>query len=228
MTITIEPATIDHTQAIAQVMAQVWPDEAVNPAQIALALSAPDHSTHVATTAAGQVAGFVDGFVTLATDGTRRWEVDLLAVAPACQGQKIGQRLVAAAAHSARQHHTSLTRALIQIENRASQIAFQRCGYTTDRLDHVLAISADASHRGDSPIVPAHLIPVTTMRYSGLWLEGEITAAGLAAAQMESTRRGLDIAGVLLPATAHKLLAAAQAADYTLGGHYHWWHRRIP
>ncbi|MBN1813184.1 MAG: GNAT family N-acetyltransferase, partial [Anaerolineae bacterium] len=43
------------------------------------------------------VAGFVSTFLTMDKDGKCRWEVDLLAVRHASQGQRLGQRLVEAA-----------------------------------------------------------------------------------------------------------------------------------
>ena len=223
MTITLEIANNTHADSIARVMKQVWPDEETNPAQIAQALTHPDHITHIALNTAGQVVGFVDGFLTTTHNGEHRWEIDLLAVAPAYQGQKIGQQLIAAAGESARQHDIGLLRALIQTENSASQAAFQRCGYSKESVNHLLLVSGATAHQDQDSPHNTHLIPVTTLRYNGLWLEGEITAGGLAAAQTQRSSLRLDIAGVLLPAHAGDLRTTAESYGYTVVSTFNWW-----
>ena len=224
MTISIQPATVSHARAIAQVKAGVCPDEPANEARIARILADELHATYAAYTDSGQLVGFVDGFPTTSREGLRRWELDLLAVAPAYHGQKIGQRLMKAMTQHAQQHGAACVRALVQAENIPCQKALQRCGYIKEMPDYMLMVSDLARETDDSPAHNGHLLPVNTMTYDGLWLEADWSAEALQAAQKERTRRNLDIAGVLV-APPNDALAAA--LGYSSVNRFHWWIARL-
>ncbi|HLV34677.1 MAG TPA: GNAT family N-acetyltransferase [Spirillospora sp.] len=217
-----EPA---HAVLIGKVKTCVWPDEPVDTCQIERALQRPDHVSYVALTVTGAVAGFVDAFPTRSVDGRLRWEVDLLAVHPDYQGQKLGQRLVAAVTDAGFGAGMMLARALVQIDNHACQGALRRCGYATDGQVYQLIISTAQADTLDSVPDGTHLIEVETMNYNGLWLEGTITTASLRAGQTERTRRGCDLVGALIPVEQADLLAAAQALGYTPVEQFQWWMR---
>ncbi|MAS35254.1 MAG: hypothetical protein CL610_14675 [Anaerolineaceae bacterium] len=221
MTIHIQPASINQAASIAQLKSVVWPDEMANAEQVAQALRQPDHRAFVAL-ADQRVVGFVDAFPTTNAAGHTRWEIDLLAVHPAYQGQKIGQRLIEAAVQAG-QPHPITSRALIQVDNHASQGAFRRCGFSPDWQVYQLMIATGQQAGNPQPLEQAVLIPVVTMNYSGLWLEGTFSAANLRAAQAECHRRDSSLVGALIPTNQAQALAAAETLGYAPIELFHWW-----
>jgi len=88
--------------------------------------------------AEGQVTGFVTAFPTHTLHG-RNWEVDLVAVRPAFQGQGIATELIKAAVEGTGGHGLDKARALAATDNPASQRAFTKAGFTPDEtLCHLL------------------------------------------------------------------------------------------
>jgi ribosomal protein S18 acetylase RimI-like enzyme len=86
----------------------------------------------------GEVTGFVMAFPTHTLHG-RNWEVDLVAVRPAFQGQGIATELIKAAVEGAGGHGLDKARALAATDNLASQQAFTKAGFTPDEtLCHLL------------------------------------------------------------------------------------------
>ncbi|HYO87918.1 MAG TPA: hypothetical protein VER79_04675, partial [Candidatus Limnocylindrales bacterium] len=71
-----------------------------------------------------------------------------------------------------------------------------------------------------------HLVQVETLTYSGLWVEGAITADGLRAARGAAAQRGLDVAGVVVSATG-SAASICERAGFRQHGIYRWWVRRL-
>jgi GNAT superfamily N-acetyltransferase len=203
----------------------VWSGESADERHVAAAIADVNHRTHIAVVDT-RVIGFVDGFRTVAANGQPRWEVDLLAVHPDYHGQKIGQQLIAATTQHARQQGHSLARALVQIDNVPSQRAFQRCGYHRDGIIYTLMVTDAAIVTSATPN-NARLIPVNTMNYRGLWLEGDLSRDALAVAQAEVARHDYDIAGALVPSDDQDSLDAATASGYRLVSHFQWWRHQL-
>ena len=220
-------ASAEYSADIAAIKASVWPGESHLQAQIERALQQPNHAAFIAVAEDGRVAGFVDSFPTTDIDGYIRWEIDLLAVHSQFQGQKIGQRLIEAATQAGRDAGVKRARALIQIENIASQRAFRRCGYATNGQTYRLMISSERQAGAVQALNSAVLIPVVTMNYSGLWLEGTIKAADLEAGKIECTRRGVDLVGTLIRETDASALNAAERAGYVFIEAFQWWERAL-
>jgi ribosomal protein S18 acetylase RimI-like enzyme len=86
------------------------------------------------------VAGLVSAFLTVGNNSHRRWEVDLLAVRRASQGQRLGQRLVEAACRDAQALGVLTARAAVRVDNVAGQKTFENAGFTTDGEVHRLLI----------------------------------------------------------------------------------------
>jgi RimJ/RimL family protein N-acetyltransferase len=78
-----------------------------------------------------EVTGFVTAFPTHTLHG-RNWEVDLVAVQPAFQGQGIATELIKAAVEGAGGHGLDMARAAVATDNQASQRAFTKAGFTPD------------------------------------------------------------------------------------------------
>lgn len=210
---------VSHADApgVARLIHEIWSDHNPNPDRIARVSLETNHTTVIAE-ADNTVIGFVDGFTTISRDGVLRWEIDLLGVHPDHRGRGVAQALIAASVEAGRQTGATQTRALVQIDNAASLTAFRRCGFAPDEAIRELFVSGE--NRQDRPIAPpgAHLISVTTLTYSGVWVEGRLSFQALRCAQAARTRFGWDVAGAVIP----EGMVAAQQAGYDGVGRYRW------
>ena len=196
----------------------VWPDNTADPSRIASAIARENAGTLVALDTA-RVVGFISGFATLSAAGERRVEVDLLAVRPLHQGQGIGRELVRRLTDI--DTGACFARALIRIGNVGSERAFAACGYVVEPALHVLYV-AEARGQGSAASVEGlHVVPVETLTYSGLWLEGHRTRDSLRAAP-SLLNAGQGIIGAVVPAEDVATLAP-EAAGYERIGEYRWW-----
>jgi GNAT superfamily N-acetyltransferase len=221
----IRRATPEDAPGIAAVRRAVWPGEAVDFAFMGRVIAEPDHATLVAVLN-GTIAGFADGFLTLAADGTRRWEVDLLAVHPDYQRRGLGAALTAACTNAGRDFGPSLARALIRTDNLASRRAFARCGYQEGAACRLMINRDDGGGSVEAP-AGSHIIPVMTLSYRGLWLEGVLTPAAFRAVQDIRARLGWAVAGAVIPAAQGRAIRAAEAAGFFAVGDYAWWERAL-
>lgn len=235
----LQRAAVDDAPGIARVKAAAWPGEESDAAYIARVIPLPDHASQVAEDGRGGVVGFVDGFLTLSQAGALRWEVDLLAVDPACHGQGIGTALVQASTEAGRDSGAALARALIKVGNVPSERAFARCGYGVEGMVRVLyvgrgeAATAERARHG-APLQSAseddaYLLPVTTFGYRGIWIEGRVTPQSLETARAACARHGWSGgAGTLIPADDARTVSIAEAAGFAPVGEYRWWVRAYP
>jgi len=185
---------------------------------------------------AGAIVGFVSAFLTVDQAGLRRWEVDLLAVRQTSRGYGLGQKLVAATWGDAQRHQARLARAAVRVANFASQGTFKPSGYVTDGRVHKLLIwSPEACTDQISWPQQVTCLPVDTLTYCGLWLEG-LTSPGvshdsqrraLKAARALSAQQGRLNIGALIPGEEEFRLSddlRTIAADH---GEYHWWQKLL-
>jgi ribosomal protein S18 acetylase RimI-like enzyme len=222
MTFTIQRATPQLTAAIAAVKRAVWEDEPADETHIATVIAEPDHATHIAVQN-DEVVGFVDGFLTLSAEGVRRWEVDLLGVLPAQRGQGIASQLVALNTRAGFEMGASRARGLVAIGNIGSEKTFVRSGFQVEDTTCGLYVSDGAA--AETPTTNGlHLLPVNTINYRGVWLEGVLSAQGFRKALAVRARYGWDVAGAVIPLAQSTMLEAAQAAGYASIGEYRWWH----
>jgi ribosomal protein S18 acetylase RimI-like enzyme len=183
-----------------------------------------------------EVAGFVSAFLTVGQDEVRRWEVDLLAVRQASRGQRLGQKLVEATWVDARKRQVKIARAAVRVDNVASQRTFERAGYTTDRRVHKLFLWSPQFAEGQ--IAYPHqvtLLPVNTLTYRGLWIEGLAVAGvpedeqrrAVTAARALIAQQGRLNTGALVPVENENRLADNVRATATVQGEYHWWQKTL-
>ncbi len=83
------------TAGICKTLGLVWPESVISVDRVKYVLSDTVHATTVSVNE-GDVVGFADGFLTTSEDGTKRWELDLLAVQPEFQRRGIASALIAA------------------------------------------------------------------------------------------------------------------------------------
>jgi len=232
MSLQLRAAAAADAEAIAHVKDAIWPEEATAPDYIAQVIQQPDHHT-ISTLDNEHVVGFVDSFITLGPAGQRRWEVDLLGVHPTHQGRGIGSQLVQATTTAGWQMGAESARGLVAVSNISSQKAFARAGYTVRERPLNLWVSSITNYQlPNYPItqlpISSHLIPVITLNYRGVWLEGELSTHSLQAAQAVCTHMGWDIAGVLIPVTDTTLNEAAYKANYAFVNQYQFWQQARP
>ena len=204
---------------LAQLIRATGLDHNPDPERIARVSLENNHVTLVETTVDGTLIGFVDAFSTISAFGTLRWEVDLLGVHPTHRGQGIAQSLVREVVKSGQAIGMTHARALVYVDNGASTKTFQRCGFTPDEAIQHLCVSERSVNEATLAPASAHLLPVSTLTYTGLWIEGEPSLEALRCAQAVRTRYRWDVAGVVLRAAND---TAAQAAGYDLVGEYRW------
>lgn len=222
----IRRAGPDDAPALAAVHAACWPAEHIAVEHIARALALPDRVT-LAVESREILVGFVDGFLTTGADGRRRWEVDLLAVHPAMRGRGLGRRLIAACVAAGAAFNPDCIRALIRVDNIASQRAFAAAGFAPQTTTCRLMINTAGASLDHEPPPGAHLVPVVTLTYRGVWIEGALPAETFVAASAIRVRHGWDVAGCVIPLTQGEALRAAGEAGYTAIGDFAWWLRTL-
>jgi ribosomal protein S18 acetylase RimI-like enzyme len=233
--INLRKATLTDVTGIAAVIYDVWEQDIF--ADVCKAQIKDDACALWVAADGDDVAGFVSAFLTVGVGGVRRWEVDLLAVRRASRGQRLGQKLVTAACQDVARHNVSVVRAAIQVDNIASQRTFENAGFATDRRVHELLLCTPKL--SDDPDVhpkDVALLPVDTVTYRGLWIEG-LTSAGLSAElQRDVVRTARSIVareerlntGALVPVDEVHLLAADLRNQASVHGEYYWFVKLIP
>lgn len=221
--VSIRRAREEDARCVAQLKQLAWPEEAVSEARIAEVLASPHHAVFVAD-AAGTLAGFVDGFSTLSAAGILRWEVDLLAVHPAWRGRQLGQALVEACLAFGEQLGAHFSRALIQVENAASQVTFERCGFECDPQVLRLFVARCVPGQAAAPGPDGYLV-VNTMQYRGIWLEEDRSPDACAQAEKACQHAGLDLAGVLVNPSDLVDNGEMENLGFKRIDDYHWWRR---
>ena len=192
-------------------------------------ISSPEHQVFVAVEA-GDVAGFLSAF--LVSSPVPRLEIDLIIVRSVSQGKGIGTSLIEEALTYGANLGVGWAKASIRTDNYASQRAFSKVGFTTDTQVRSLFLWEPLVCES-VPNMPktVHLIPVNTLTYRGLWIEGffesqlsekeqydVIRAARNCIFHEDRFNTGMFIPDNLKHTIASDLLTAA--TDY---GQYHRW-----
>ena len=137
-------------------------------------VSSPEYQVFVAVDSS-EIVGFLSAFLVLSA--MPRWEIDLIIVRSTSQGKGIGTSLIEEALTYGSNLGVHCAAASIRIDNYSSQRAFSKAGFTTDAQVRNLFLW-DPLACESTPDVPeiVHLIPVNTLLYRGLWIEGFITS----------------------------------------------------
>lgn len=181
---------------------------------------------------------FGGAFQTIAADGQKRWEIDLVGTSPKARKQGLGSVILKALLEAGRGvQGPTLARALIRTDNIASQHLFAREGFLQQEETCFIWTSGELSTTS-GPVEPCgascHLIAVDTLLYAGMWVEGLPEGApaideALSAAERLARGQGRTL-GTVVPAgseeVARVLEARGFAAEYSDGARqaYRWWH----
>jgi ribosomal protein S18 acetylase RimI-like enzyme len=175
--IRLRPARIADIDGLAGAARDVWGQEIlpeVGKAQIEGGASVLWVATDDAGRGRGEeVVGFASAFLTMGASGQGRWEVDLIAVRRDHQGHGLGTALIRHVWRAGDTQGAALARALIRVENVASQRAFRNAGFTTDgQVTHLLLWTPRPDKRSIPDVEGVALLTVDTLTYRGLWIEG--------------------------------------------------------
>jgi len=231
---TIRRAHIGDLDSIGAVLSDVWEERLlVDTASTAL----DDGLASIWVAEQGDlVVGFASGFQTVGLDDVPRWEVDLLAVLPEYQCLGLGRGLIEAIWADGLALNAAYARALLRADNLPAQRAFAAAGYTSDRRKYQLFLwsPVDADEPGMQIPLGVGLVPVDTLTYRGLWIEGlepqrmgpDTQRAVVEAARVQAGREDRFNTGALIPAAQERFLAPDLRTIAALQGTYHWWVRR--
>ncbi len=170
------------------------------------------------------IRAFADNFITVSETGTQRLELDLLAVDPKAQGMGIGRRLIAESLLLARELDVPLIRALVRSENRVMRRLCASCGFAISEQSYDLYV-APPKPGLNSPldIDGTHLAPVETLAYSGIWIEGSLSRAGILRALSVAAARQLQRVGTLVAQGDRVPVQLLADKGFQALGTYDWW-----
>ncbi|MDE2636675.1 MAG: GNAT family N-acetyltransferase [Chloroflexota bacterium] len=169
------------------------------------------------------IVGFASNFFTFDQEGRRRFELDLLAVAPGAQGRGIGGRLVEASLAAARDSKPVLIRTLVRSENWSMQRLCRRHGFTLSPCEYHLFVSVPRPVARQTQGHQARLIPVETLNYSGIWLEGALSQEALDDALWTASQSDRSVIGAVIPSDASHESDLLRANAFNNLGEYNWW-----
>ena len=196
-------------------------------------ISSPSHLVLVAIED-DEIAGFLSVF--LAPKPLPRWEMDLIAVRPKSQGRGIGTYLVKEAFSYGSNQGARLARASIHVNNYSSQCAFAKAGFATDSRARILFLWEPlASDRAINVPEAIHLIPVNTLTYRGLWIEGFVEAEldtqeqrnMVCCARSRISHENRLYTGTFVPEDLKGTIAPDLLNIASDHGQYHWWEHSL-
>ncbi len=225
MRVSIRPALVADAAAIAAI-AEACFGEAYAPKRIARLLGAGQNFTLLAQNNQGILA-FSDHFITKSAPGGQRLELDLLAVKPKAQGQGIGSRLIVESLMLARALDLPSLRALVRSENLVMRRLCAAAGFMKSNASYRLYVaSPKPALDAPSDLPGTHLVPVETLAYSGIWIEGALTAAAVHRALSVACARKMTTVGTLVAQGERSNCSAGQLLldmGFRRLGIYDWW-----
>lgn len=224
----IRLANPDDAQAIHLILQETWRESLLFDVFIHH-ISSPEHQVFVAVET-GEIAGFLSAF--LVPNPVSRWEIDLIIVRSKSQGKGIGTSLIEEALTYGSHLGVHWAKASIRIDNYASQRTFSKADFVTDAQVRSLFLW-DPSACESTPDVPktVHLIPVDTLTYRGLWIEGFIESQlplqeqhdVIRAVQNQALHENRLNTGLFIPDSFKQTIAPDLLTFATDFGQYHRW-----
>ena len=226
----VRRATAEDAEGICRVLHKIW-NQRIDEEVFNAHLHSDKCGIWVAT-ANGDVAGFVSAFQTCDLNHRGRWEIDLVAVRPPSRGRGLGQRLVCRAWKESERLKLNFSRAFIRVTNAESQRVFQKVGFVTDRRLYILHLWPPIPSNEEVQCSKrVNLIPVDTLTYRGLWIEG-LTSGHLSKDDQHRVvlsaqyRISLDSrlnTGAFIPTDELSILSMEVQRESVEHGKYHCW-----
>lgn len=222
MSIQIRRAVADDAVAIAMI-SRASLDTEMDEARLRHLLVLRRGFTFVAALS-NRVVGFADYFLTVSPDDEIRLEFDLLAVHPTARGRGIGRRLVHAGVEQAGRLGAASIRALVAVNNHAMQglCAAHQFQRSKERFA-LYVIGRYPRSPSCANHVQARLIPVETLTYDGIWIEGDIDQTAIDNALSIAHARKLTTVGAVVSSQDAAAAALFQASHFDCLGKYDWW-----
>ena len=226
----IRLADADDAQAIHLILKEVWGESLLFDVFIE-SISSSLHQVLVAVED-GEIAGFLSAF--LVAGQSPRWEIDILAARPKSQAKGIGTSLIKETLIRGSKLGAHQARAVIRVGNDASQRAFSNTGFATDSQARKLLLwEPSACESVNSTPKAVHLIPVNTLTYRGLWIEGFCGVQlplieqhnVICSARSRIFHENRLYTGMFVPDDLKEIIASELETVATYGGQYHWWER---
>lgn len=222
MSIQIRRAVADDATAIAMI-SRASLDTEMDEARLRHLLLLTRGFTFVAVSSNG-VVGFADYFLTVSQDGEIRLELDLLAAHPTARGKGIGRRLVRAGIEQAERLGVSILRALVAADNAAMQGLSGALGFRRSPEHSALfVISRYPKSPSYTDNAQGYLIPVETLTYTGIWIEGAVSQAAIDNALFIAHARRLTTVGAAVSSRDTAAGALLRANGFDCRGRYDWW-----
>ncbi len=224
----IRLANPDDAQAIHLILQETWGDSLLFDVFMDQ-ISSPEHQVFVAVDG-GEIAGFLSAF--LVRSPVPRWEIDLIIVRSTSQGKGIGTSLIEEALTYGSHLGVQWAKASIRIDNYASQRAFSKTGFTRDaQVGSLFLWNPSACQPTLNVPETVHFIPVDTLTYRGLWIEGFIESQlplkrqhdVIRAAQNQAFHEHRLNTGLFIPESLKQTIAPDLLADASHHGQYHRW-----
>ena len=222
MSVRVRRASPADAAAIAAIAEESF-GEAFDRERIRRLLQSGRNYTLLALDAQG-IRAFADNFITVSVTGERRLELDLLAVQAKARGMGIGRRLIAESILLARTLDATLLRSLVKSENQVMRGLCGSCEFAPSQESYGLYVASPAL--GSSVPLDAtgsHLVPVETLAYKGIWIEGALTRDAIGWAQSVASPRQLATVGALAAQSDHAAAELLTDNGFRLLGVYDWW-----
>lgn len=207
--------------AIAQIIANTFA-ERVSPQASHL------HNNHVLVAELdGMAVGFAASFLTRSAAGETRFELDLLAVDSAARGRGVGYALVAGCIQAAAASGADSLRALVRTDNLAMSRICARGQLLPSARMYELYIADAQPVNAAAAAHAAHLLPVDTLTYRGIWLEGDLSQAAINQAHHRAWAEKRSRIGALIPAVDAQAAALLTKNGFVSVGEFCWWSLRL-
>ena len=170
-----------------------------------------------------RVVGFADYFLTASQDDDIRLELDLLAVHLQARGRGIGRELIHAGIKQAKRLDVASMRALVAVDNHAMQSLCAALGFQPLQDNSALFVASPhptSPHQNNAKSI---LIPVETLTYDGIWIEGAVSQAAIDNALFIVHARKLTTVGAVVPSQDAAAAALFRANHFDCLGKYDWW-----
>ncbi|MCY4147030.1 MAG: GNAT family N-acetyltransferase [Chloroflexi bacterium] len=176
----------------------------------------------------GAVVGFAASFLTRSAAGTTRFELDLLAVDAAARGRGVGSGLVARCIQTASASGADSLRALARTDNLVMSRIGARAGLLRSACAYDLYIAEATPMNAPASIAhAAHLVPVDTLTYRGIWLEGGLSQAAVDLAHHRAQSQQRSRIGALVPVADAPVAALLTKNGFVSVGEFCWWSLRL-
>lgn len=224
----IRVANPNEAQAIHRILQETWGESLLFDVFMDH-ISSPEHQVFVAVES-DEIVGFLSAF--LGPSPIPRWEIDLIIVRSTSRGKGIGTSLIEEALTYGSHLGARWAKASIRVDNYASQRIFSKTGFTRDaQVGNLLVWDPLACKSATNVPETVHFIPVDTLTYRGLWIEG-FSAAQLSSKEQHNVIRAARNSifyedristGVFIPDSLKQTIAPdllTSAID--LGQYYRW------